>query len=239
MANYSRSSRLGTTMSRGELIGGLCYLPFYLVLLSWILLFLSGLLGLGWDLLTVNVVYFVCNFLAVVAIFHRFLLRSMEQVTSHFWQVVQAIILGFALYYVLNLLLGVVLSFLSPEFLNPNEQAVEGLLQDSFSLMSICTVLLAPLVEETLVRGLLFSNLYPVNRILAYGISILAFSFLHVYGYFGTVSLSDLLFSATAYIPASIALGWTYEKAGTIWGPIFLHAILNAVSTGILRYLPG
>ena len=27
---------------------------------------------------------------------------------------------------------------------------------------------------------------------------------------------------------------WTYEKAGTIWAPITIHAIINAISFGIV-----
>ena len=38
----------------------------------------------------------------------------------------------------------------------------------------------------------------------------------------------QVLLSCMPYLPASVALAWTYEKAGTIWAPITLHALINA-----------
>ena len=35
--------------------------------------------------------------------------------------------------------------------------------------------------------------------------------------------------------PAGIALGWTYEKANTIWAPICLHMIINALAFGVMQ----
>ena len=42
---------------------------------------------------------------------------------------------------------------------------------------------------------------------------------------------------ALAYVPAGIALGWTYEKSNTIWGPILLHMAINAISFGIMSLM--
>ena len=47
----------------------------------------------------------------------------------------------------------------------------------------------------------------------------------------------QILLAAVAYVPAGIALGWTYEKSNTIWAPILLHMTINAISFGVMHFL--
>ena len=42
------------------------------------------------------------------------------------------------------------------------------------------------------------------------------------------------MLAALPYLPAGIALGWTYEKSNTIWAPIALHMLINAIAFGVL-----
>ena len=98
-------------------------------------------------------------------------------------------------------------------------------------------MVLAPIVEETLVRGLLFGVIRRKSRILAYAVTILFFSVIHVWQYLVLYDFREVLLAALQYIPAGIALGWTYEKANTVWAPIFLHMTINAISLGIISIL--
>ena len=52
---------------------------------------------------------------------------------------------------------------------------------------------------------------------------------------FALYPAGKVLLSCIPYLPASVALAWTYEKAGTIWASISLHAIVNALSFGLLQ----
>ena len=36
------------------------------------------------------------------------------------------------------------------------------------------------------------------------------------------------------FFPAGIALAWAYEKADTIFAPVLMHCLINAVSFGLL-----
>ena len=101
MAN-AKSYSLGPGLSTAEQVAGFCYLPFYVVLLALGIEYLSGLLGLGLSQLQINVAYFVINCIMIWVIFHNFLLRSFRAI--RFWELVQALILGFCLYYAGNLL---------------------------------------------------------------------------------------------------------------------------------------
>jgi len=234
MAN-AKSYSLGPGLSTAEQVAGFCYLPFFVVLLSMGLQWLSGLLGLGLTELQLNVCYFVLNCIFVWIIFHNFLLRSFRAI--RFWELVQAVILGFCLYYAGNFVFAWVVNLLGLNLISYNDQTILNLVSQNRVVMIICSVLLAPVVEETLVRGLLFGVIRRKSRIAAYAVSMLFFAVIHVWQYLLVYDVGSVLLAAVQYLPAGIALGWTYEKSNTIWAPIFLHAIINAISMGIISIL--
>ena len=231
----AKSYSLGPGLSTAEQVAGFCYLPFYVVLLALGIEYLSGLLGLGLTQLQLNVVYFVLNCIMIWVIFHNFLLRSFRAI--RFWELVQALILGFCLYYAGNLLCSLLVQLLKLQIPSYNDETVVELLSQSRWVMLACTIVLAPMVEETLFRGLIFGVLRRQSRIAAYAVTILLFAAVHVWQYLLVYDPGDVLLSAVQYIPAGIALGWTYEKCNTVWGPIFLHMLINAISAGVLSLL--
>ena len=234
MAN-AKSHSLGPGLSTAEKVAGSCYLPFYVVLLALILQYLSALLGLNLSMLQINICYFVINCVVVWIIFHNFLVRSFRAI--HFWELIQALILGFVLYYVGNFLYSLILGWLGLSVTSYNDQTVMELAAQSRVAMVICGVILAPMIEETLVRGLLFGVIHPHSRIAAYIVTILFFAAIHVWQYALLYDWKSVLLAALQYVPAGIALGWTYEKSNTIWAPILLHMVINAISFGIMSFL--
>ncbi len=235
MANTNRHGMLGAPMSRAEIIGGFLYVPFYLGGTAWLLGLLFRALGLGFSGSVVEWIWFAVNFIAIVLIFRRWLAASFGGVAREFWAFLQAAVLGFAFYYALNWLFARLLPLLRVAADNPNDAHIRALAGDGFAVTFVCAVLLAPPVEETLFRGLIFANLHEKSRILAYALSALAFAAMHVWQYAGTVGWSAALLAALQYLPAGIALGWTLEKADTIWAPILVHAFINAVALGLFR----
>ena len=101
-------------------------------------------------------------------------------------------------------------------------------------MIIVAAVLLAPIVEETLFRGALFGTLRGRNRLLAYAVSALAFAVYHMWQYFIAGFEWQMLLFLLQYIPPSIALCWCYEKSGSIWAPITLHALVNFMSIQML-----
>jgi len=234
MAN-AKSRSLGPGLSTAEQVAGFCYLPFFVILLSLGIQWLSGLLDLRLTELQINVAYFVINCIMIWVIFHNFLIRSFRAI--RFWELVQALILGFCLYYAGNLLFGWIVNLLGLTITSFNDQTVMGLISQNKWVMGICAVVLAPIVEETLVRGLLFGVIRRSSRILAYAVTILFFAVMHVWQYLALYDFREVLLAALQYIPAGIALGWTYEKSNTVWAPILLHMTINAISMGLLSFL--
>lgn len=222
-------------LSRAQTIAGWCYLPFYLVLLSGILQTVCALLSIPLSDLWLNILYFSINLLAVLIIFRNFLRQRFFG--DGFWPFVQAIILGLVLYYVSSYLIELVLRLLDLPLTLYNNDTVANLVDAGYYVMLVITVFVAPIVEETLVRGLVFGSLHPTSRILAYVMSCLIFTFMHTWQYFGAHPVTSVLLSCLPYIPASIALAWVYEKSGTIWASITMHALINAVSFGLLSIM--
>ena len=230
----NQSNSLSVHLKRSESIAGWIYLPFYLFFLSLILGIV--LAALGYDILDAgiqaktNLAYGVINFIAVCLIFRRFLIQNLSHVFHHFWGYLQAVILGFVMYWVGTMLVGVLVNWLHPGIANMNNNAVESMAGSNYRAMLLYTVALAPIVEETLFRGLVFSTLHRRTRIGAYAVSILFFGAIHVVGFLGTVPWVDLLLNFLQYVPAGIALGWAYERADSIWAPITMHLIINAIA---------
>ena len=234
MAN-TKSYSLGPGLSTAEQVAGFCYLPFYVALLAMILRYCSELLGLNLTELQLNICFFAVNCLIVWVIFHGFLIRSFRGI--RFWELIQALILGFVLYYAGNFLFSLVMGWLNLEITSYNDETVMSLAEQGKAAMIVCAVIIAPLVEETLVRGLLFGVIRRKSRIAAYVVSIVFFAMIHVWQYLMAHDLKSVLLAALQYIPAGIALGWTYEKSNTIWAPILLHMTINAISFGVMSFL--
>ena len=234
MAN-TRSHSLGPGLSTAEQVAGFCYLPCYVFLLSWAIQWVSNLLGLQLSDLQLNISYFVLNCIFVWIIFHNFLLRSFRAI--RFWELVQAVILGFCLYYAGNFVFAWLVQLLKLDLVSYNDETILTLVEQSRLVMLICSVFLAPVVEETLVRGLVFGVIRRKSRLLAYGVSMVFFAVIHVWQYLMVYDVGPVLLAAAQYLPAGIALGWTYEKSNTIWAPITLHMIINAISMGVISIL--
>lgn len=68
-------------------------------------------------------------------------------------------------------------------------------------------------------------------RVLGYVLSTLVFAFYCVWQFvysYGTVDFRYLLLFLQ-YVPMSLALTWCYDNGGSIWSPIALHMVLNAL----------
>jgi membrane protease YdiL (CAAX protease family) len=222
-------------MTTGELVAGYLYLPFYLVLLATLLDLGAQLLNLQMSDVEFNCVWFACNFVIIWIIFGKFLVRSLRAI--RFWELVQALILGFVMYYVGEFLYGRLMAWLNVDLINYNDRFITMLIQQGRVAMIICGVILVPMVEETLTRGLIFGVIRRKSRIAAYLISIIFFTVIHVWQYVSGNSIQSILFMALRYVPVGIALGWTYEKSNTIWAPILLHMTINAISFGVVSFL--
>lgn len=213
--------------NRQETVAGLCYLVFQMLILPSVLVFINGTLASPLNDAELNFVFYLTNFIAILVIFHDFLNNSLRQALSHPAQVCQAAILGFVAYYACFLLVNYLATALVLSYSNYNDEAIAAMSRGNSFLMLIGTVVLVPPVEECLYRGLIFRNLLKKSRFAAYAVSMVAFAAIHILGYIGQYSATELIVAVVQYLPAGLCLAWSYCKGDTILVPILIHAAVN------------
>lgn len=214
---------------------GLIYLAIQLIVLQPVLVLINLMLPVPMTEATLNLVYFGVNFLVVVVTFYRFLLESGKIAIAAPFHCLRAAFLSMLAYWVGSLLVSTVIFSIYPEFINVNDSSISQMTQDNYGMMALGTVLLVPITEEVLYRGLIFGKLYNRSPFAAYSVSTLTFAALHVIGYIGMYEPVHLLLCLLQYIPAGLCLGWAYARANTIWAPILMHITINQIAMLSMR----
>lgn len=181
-----------------------------------------------------NFVYYCLNFCVCALIFHRFLLDNLRTAGQRVMGVIWYAVLAYLGYQTITELVSVAIYTLCPDFSNVNDTAIYAMLARD-PILTVGIVLLAPITEEILFRGMLFRKLFDWKPVAAYLISMAAFSSIHVTGYIGSASPLVLLLCFVQYLPAGYCLCWCYRRTGTILSPMLMHILVNA--TSILYFL--
>ena len=223
------------SMTKREKTFGWIFLAMTPLALPMLIVYLCQLLPLQPDQAQLNIVAFVTNFVLTILIFHRFLWKSIASGLSRPGRTLLWLGLGFAIYELGNYLVYMLTTLLAPEFSNANDANISAMLQEHFWPMAICIVILVPITEETLYRGLIFGSLRKRSRWLAYVVSTIAFSALHIVGYIGALHPFDLLVSFLQYLPGAAALALAYDKSESIWTSILIHSVINLLALTSMR----
>lgn len=219
---------------REQLFSGL-YLVFQLLFLPVIIAAIVYFLSFPMNDAQQNFLFFSMNLAATVLICRKYLLRSLKAAAQAPGNFAATVLLALLLYHLGSTAVGYLIWRLMPDFFNVNDSSIIAMAGSDYWLIAIGTVLMAPLTEEILYRGLLFGGLYRRSRLLAYLLSTLVFSFVHVTGYIGMYPAAQLLLCALQYVPAGLCLAWTYDRTGTVLAPVLLHTIINAVGIAAMR----
>lgn len=221
--------------SRRECILGGIYLLIDLFVLPPLLNLGNAFLGSPFSTGKLNFLYFLLNFAAVLPIFRRYLLQSVRDSVRMVFPVVWYALLGYLGYQFLGEILLRLLLSLYPRFANLNDLSIAAAVREDFAAMAIGTILLVPVTEETLFRGMLFRGLYDRSPAAAYLLSMAAFSAVHVIGYVGLGEPVLLALSFVQYLPAGYCLCFAYRRSGTIVSPILMHMLVNAAAVFSMR----
>ena len=223
-------------LGRGRTIAGWVYLLFHVVILPVFLNLYVLFAQYTPDEVTVNVVYYALGAAFVLTVLLPLLRRDFDILLDSLGRTLALLVAA----YFLNNILSVA-ALLAMEFLplteNPNQEAIVAMTMTDFRPMFGLTVFLAPRVEESLFRGVVFGSLYRKSRLLAYVGSVGLFCVYHIWQFAAAYGDPALLLYAVQYLPVSIALCWLYERTGSVWSPIFLHMLLNGLSVMTINSL--
>lgn len=224
-------------MSRWETVLLLLYLPIHVFLMPAILEFLFRSAGISYTMMQLNVCYYAVSTAIVFLLSHRFLRRNFDVLCDRLWGVLFTVVIAYFLQQALMYLVAIIELPFGIAGDNQNNSAVQDMLQYGYGTMFGIVVFMAPITEEVLFRGAVFGTLRKRNRFAAYAVTILLFGLLHVWQFVVPENDWKYLIHIIDYIPATWALCWVYERTGTIWSPIALHMLVNAISVTALKSL--
>lgn len=225
-------------MTRGEIIAAAIYLPIHVVGLPLALGWIAGLVPAIAQLTNseLNILYYSVGLVYMLLFLHRFLRRGFDAALDAKGRFVLSIVGGYAADLALSFILSSLMLIFSLNLGNsPNNEAIMSEASTDYARIAVLSIVLAPMVEEPLFRGLLFGCIRPKSRVLAYIVSAALFSLYHVWQYVAMTGDFSLLLYCLLYLPVSIGLAWAYDRSGSIWSPMVMHAIINAVSLYVLN----
>jgi membrane protease YdiL (CAAX protease family) len=225
-------------MTRGEMIAAAIYLPLHVLGVPLALNWLAGLVPAIAQMSNaeLNILYYSVGFVYMLLFLHRFLRRGFDTALDAKGRFVLSIIGGYAADLALSFILSSLRLIFGLELGNsPNNMAITSELSTDYGRIAVLSIALAPIVEEPLFRGLIFGGIRPKSRVLAYIVSAALFSLYHVWQYVALTGDFSLLIYCLLYVPVSVGLAWAYDRSGSIWSPMVMHAVVNAVSLSVLQ----
>ena len=217
-----------------ERFGGTIFFVMYLLLLP---LAARPALGLAGELLGRRVteemggaIYYYGLFAVTVILFHSLLARTTRRFLDAPGLACKTAAVGLVAHYGLCELASRLGGALWSGAGNLNDSAISARTGSAPHMTLLIVLFLAPFVEETLFRGLVFGGLKERSRLLAYAASCALFALLHVWQ-FALASRDAAYFLLMAqYLIPGLVLAWAYDHSGTLWASVGLHAGVNALS---------
>ena len=226
--------KLTVSMTDSEIKYGWIYFAVQMTVLQIFLALVNTIFGSPLSVTGLNVVYFVVNFVFSISIFHHFLKVSFRVALKKPFRCIGYAAIGFILYWIASALIGNLFQWIRPGFSNINDDTIVIMLRERPVLIGVGVVLLVPVSEELVFRGLIFRPLYNRSPWLGYGVSVFGFSIIHILGYLGKAEPLVLLLCFIQYLPAAFCLAWAYARSKTIWSPVLIHTTINLISVLIM-----
>lgn len=214
-------------MTASERSRGLVFLLLYLLVFPRVSAWLQRLwLGEGEVLVAeVNVLYYAILFTLSLFIFWDFLKKDflglLSWLPENLFGVAVGLLMAGGLHAVLTLVPFPVPDPISLQYAQEFRAAPVPILA--------LLLLLIPVVEETVYRGLIYGSLRGYSRPLAIAFSVVFYAFGLVWRYALDFSDPRYLLLAILYLPMSIALTWCYDRGGSVWACVVLHGGLNGM----------
>ena len=217
-----------------EILGGIVWFLIYNFFMGYAVEGAMKLLGVEQNPATLNGAWFLTNFIVTAILFRRFLAYSLPVAAERPLKFLRGILLGFCVHWLLSAGLTALVELLGLSPAVPNDDNLKAIAGVSFKVLWVGSVLLAPITEETLIRGLIFGNIRRKSRLWAYVLTALIFGLIHILPYITGMDGITLGYNLLVYGLPSVALCVCYELSGTVWAPILLHMVINFMGMSAL-----
>ena len=183
----------------------------------------------------INVICFFLNAALAVLIFRRLLVRSFRNCAGRWRQPLMTALKGFGMYWIVIIAITWLTMLVEPDFANVNDANIGSMLGESPVLMALAVIFMAPLAEECLFRGWMFTGLAERSKPLAYAVTCVFFSGVHILAYLGTYDALTLLLCFVQYLAPSYVLCRTCCKDDSLCAPMLLHMTINTAALFVAR----
>ena len=113
-----------------------------------------------------------------------------------------------------------------------NQELVNDMTSAAPFAMIIVAVIIGPITEELVFRGIIFRFIRPLGAVPAIAVSSLVFGFIHVSEYVLAGDTIELL-NAISYVAMGIGFGILYEKRRNLAMNMVFHITHNAIAMGL------
>ena len=183
-----------------------------------------------------NFVIDLTTALVAVIILRKFIRRQWKDfMNNKFSIVVAGCFLGFFLNICSNAVGNSIVKIFVDQSQSVNQQQVESLAKSIPALMFIVTGFLAPIGEELIFRGVIFTGLRKYNRVLAYVVSAFLFGFIHVMNSVFAGNIGEMI-QMIPYVCSGIVFAYIYESTDNIWSSILTHMTNNIFAMLVLLF---
>lgn len=216
-------------MTRGEFLRGWVFFALYFLVFPFVMAGVQWVFDETWSLYLSDaasgVLYYLFSDVLVFLVFWTFLQNGLDILLDYLPENLFALATG--------LLGALVLRFPVMLLPYPVENPVFQDWPEQFAYSPWATiaivVILMPIVEEVLFRGLLFGGLRRYSRPLAWGLTVIVYMLYSVWTFAFSFGDPRYLVLGLQYLPMAVGLTWCYDRGGSIWSPIVLHMLLNAI----------
>ncbi len=142
---------------------------------------------------------------------------------------IYGLVIGTALVYGVGIIGGLLTSLLGGASTSENQAIISAVIRTSPVVMAITTIFLAPILEELIFRGIIFSWLYEVHPVIAHLLTAFIFSFMHIMNAVLSGNSAEWL-QIFSYFLMALVFSYLYEKRNNIFVPMITHVMNNLIS---------
>lgn len=222
------------TLTKQEKRLGWLYLAAQMLVIPFAVTFVCMLMGIASEA-DINLICFYVNAALAVIVFRDLLSKSLENSRGRWKETLLTVLKGFGLYWLVSTAVAAAILALKPDFANVNDQSISAMLSERPLLMTVAVLFAAPLAEECLFRGWMFTGLAEKSRALAYAVTCVFFSGVHILAYIGTYDALTLLLCFVQYLAPSYVLCRTCCRDDSLCAPLLLHMTINTAALFVAR----